>query len=610
MVKVDYRTTKPPRVRRKGKIERRLAAILAADIRGYSALIGSDEEDAHRRVGSDITRVMKEIERSQGRIFTFAGDGLVAEFPSAVAALRCAQRIQGDTTRRNARQSPERWIAYRIGINSGEIMVEGERTGGNAVNIAVRLEQLAEPGGIHISRAVYDQVKGVIPAEYVPLGQHVLKNIREPVPVYRVVVGHRAPNGGTGAQVPRGPFALAASVADYRPSLAVLPFRTLLENQQDAYFAEGMVDDVIRLLGGLKDLVVVSRSSTLGYARATPDLRRIGQELNVQYVLHGSVRRAGQQLRIAVELDEVESQQSIWADRFDGAMSDIFELQDQIALRTASSIAPHVRDREIRRAALKDQNSINAYDLTLQALEHVYPGNQLALARAEALLQRAIALDSNYPTALSHLAYLHVFRIGQGLSTDEHAERLAAAEAASRAVDRDRNDALALAIHGHLRGYLRKDHEAALATLDRAITLGPSCALAWTFASLTCGITGDTAAALTRARTALRLSPIGPDAGCWHEHAYSQANYLAGDYEEAIAWAQTAARHGLQTSNLRCLAASLVAVDRVHEARDVAHKILEANPRFRLATFRAYTPLKGSVADLFIERLRLTGLPE
>ena len=610
MVKGDYHSAGPLRARRRAKIERRQAAVLAADIRGYSALMESDEEDAHRRVGSDIARVMREVERYQGRIFTFAGDGLMAEFSSPVVALRCTQRIQADTGKRNAKLTPERWITYRIGISTGRIIVEGDRTGGNTVNIASRLEQLAEPGGIRISRAVYDEVKGVIPAEYVPTGEHYLKNIREPVGVYRVAAGYRLPNGGTGARVPHVETGPAVSHPDYRPALAVLPFRTLHENQEDAYFAEGMVDDIIRVLGGLKDLIVVSRSSTVGYAGTSPDLRSIGQELNVQYVLHGSFRRAGQQVRIAVELDDATSQQSIWADRFDGEMAEIFDLQDRIALRTASSIDPHVRERELRRASLKDQNSINAYDLTLQALEHLYPADRHALARAEALLQRAISLDSNYSAALSHLAYLHLFRINQGLSDDEHADRLAAADAANRAVDRDHNDALGLAIHGHMGGYLGKDHEAALAILERAITLRPSCALAWAFSSFTCGILGDSAAAIARARTALRLSPIGPEAASWHEHAYSQAHYLAGQYEEAIAWAQTAARHGRQTSNLRCLAASLVAVDRMPEARDVARQILATNPSFRLEPYRAYTPLKGRIADLFVERLRRAGLPE
>ncbi len=586
-------------------MERRLAAVLAADISGYSALMEAHEEETHRVVATDITRVMEEAERFQGRVFTFAGDGFLAEFPSAVLALRCAIRIQSGSARRGSRNAELRNISYRIGIHTGEIMVVGDRTGGNAVNIAARLEQVAEPGGIRISRAVYDQVKGIVPAEYVPLGEHRLKNIRDLIALFRVATD-RAPNGGTGARLPEG----VGVAADYRPSLAVLPFRTASESQEDTYFAEGMVEDIIRLLGGMRDIVVVSRTSTLGFTGPMPDLRRVEQELNVQDVLHGSVRRSAQQIRISVELDDAISRESLWADRFDGALADVFEMQDEIALRAAGAIAPHLRERQARRALRKDRNSVNAYDLTLQALARLYPPDRESLAAAEALLRQAVLLDSNYSGALSHLAYLHLFRIGQGLSADEHADRLAAAKAASLAIDRDGSDALALAIHGHMRGYLGKEHEEALTIIDRALSMAPSCALAWTYSSFTSGILGDAQGAITRARTALRLAPIGPEAGCWHEHAYSQANYLAGNMEEAVAWGQTAARHGRQSSNLRCLAAALVAAGRFDEAKEVGRRLLQIIPNFGLKAFRAYTPLRGEVADLFVERLRLAGLPE
>ena len=586
------------------RIVRRLAAILAWDISGYSALMGRNEERTHRRVGEEVARVMKEIDRARGRVFTFAGDGLVVEFPSAVEAVRCALRIQADSSRRSIGVPANEQIRYRIGINSGEIMIQGGRTGGNAVNIAARLEQAAEPGSICLSRSVWDQVNNVVSAEYVWLGERRLKNIREPVTIYAIATASVGAHERPDAKV-------ADADTEYRPSLAVLPFRTLQEDQADAYFAEGMVDDIVRVLGGLKYLIVVSRSSTLSYSQASSNLERIGQELNVSYVLRGSVRRSGQQLRIAVELLDARTRQSlIWADRFDGNIKDIFDLQDRIALRTASSIAPYVREQELRRASHKDRNTMTAYDLTLQALDQLYVKDRVALARAEELLKRAIALDSHYPTAYTHLAYLYVFRIGQGWSLDEHADRLAALEAARLAVERDRNDALALAIFGHLRGFLEKEHEEALRTLEQAIALGPSCALAWSFSSYVSGWMGDADAALARARQGLRLSPIGPDAACWHEHALSQAHYMAEEYEEAIRWGRTAASHGRQSSNLRCLAASLVAADHMDEAQAVAHEIMDANPKFRLRDFRTSTPLRGQIADVFIDRLRHAGLPE
>lgn len=611
MNKGDDHLLAAPTAKARRKVIRRLAAIFAADIRGYSLLMAGNEEETHLRVNAEITRLMKEIGRSGGRVFSFAGDGLMAEFTSAVEAVKCALRVQTETGRRNAKLPPDQQIVYRIGLNSGEVVVQGDRAGGNAVNVAARLEQAAaEPGGVCLSGAVFEQVKSTVPADYVWVGNQRFKNIREPVPVYRVPAIHFVRPATAPIVSEQISFNNSDRHSDYRPSLAVLPFRSAHENQADAYFAEGMVDDIIRVLGGLKDLIVVSRSSTLGFVRASPDVRRIGWELGVHYVLHGSVRRAGEQLRITVELDDADTRQSLWADSFEGNVAEIFELQDRIALRTVSSIAPYVHEQELRRALLKDQNSINAYDLTLRALGQISINSRKALIAAQQLLQQAIALDSHYSAALSHLAYLHIFRIGQGWSDDEHQDRLAAAEAAQRAIERDRNDALGIAIHGHLHGYLRKDHQTALDVLDRAIAVGPNCALAWTFSSFTSGIMGNSAAALVRSRQALRLSPIGPDAGCWHEHALSQAHYLAGQYEEAIEWGRTAARHGRQSSNLRCLIASLVAADQMAEARSVAGSLLEVLPHFRLSTFRAYTPLKGEIRDLFVERLQRAGLPE
>lgn len=599
-----------PASKAKRRTVRRLTAVIAVDVCGYSALMGRDEEDTHRRVGAEIGRITKEVNRLQGRVFSVAGDGLMAELPSAVDVVKCALRIQADAGRRNAKLPTDRRIDLRIGINSGEIVVQSGRLGGTAVNVAARLEQLAEPGGICLAGVVFDQVKYVVAADYFLMGERRLKNIRDPVLVYTIPAASCLFWVAPPAPEPRTAPTLIEARPDYRPSLAVLPFRTVQRNQRDAYFAEGMVDDIIRILGGLKDLIVVSRSSTLGYTGVAPDVQRIGHELDVQYVLRGGVRRAGSEIRIAVELDDAKSRQSIWADTFDGNVAEMFDLQERIALQTASSIAPHVREREIRRAFSKDQNSVTAYDLTLRALDLIYRMDRQALARAQEMLERAVPLDLSYSAALSHLAYLHLFRIGQGWSQDEHADRLAAVQAASRAVERDRSDALGLAIEAHLQGYLRRNPDLALAALDRAVAIDPSCALAWTFKSLTSGILGDAEAALIYARKALRLSPVGPDAGCWHEHALSQAHYLAGQFSDAVAWGRKAALHGNQQSNLRCLAASLVAVDELDEARNVALRILETKPDFTLRGYRSYTPLQGQIVELFIERLRRAGLPD
>jgi adenylate cyclase len=572
--------------------------------------MAGNEEAAHRRVNAAMDRLVREIEKSHGRVFSFAGDGLMAEFPSAVEALKCALRVQADAARRNARLSQDQRIEYRMGINSGEIVVQRDRAGGNAVNIAARLEQIGEPGGIFLSNAVFDQVSQVVTTSYDLIGEQRLKNIRQPVVVYRIAPDVCRSWAGMPA-LPRqtAPIVDEAS-GDYRASLAVLPLRTLQEDMADAYFAEGMVDDIIRLLGGLKELLVISRSSTLSFARSPLDLRRIGHELDVRYVLHGSVRRSGDRLRIAVELSEAETGQVIWADRFDGEFSDLFELQDRIAMRVVTAIAPQVRERELNRAVRKRPDSMTAYDLTLQALDLLHRMDRPSFFRAYELLQQARVEDPGYAPACSHTAYWHVTCVGQGWSTDELADREAAASAARAAIELDRNDALALAIYGHIQSYLSKDYKTATHFLDRALAAGPSSAWAWSLSSLTCGYMGMRTEAVVRAEQAVRLSPLGPDA-YWHEGVLAQALYMNGRYADAAAWSRMSAAHNsAQTSTLRTLVSSLVAVGEMSEARKIAQRLLQLDPAFRVSVFERLTPLRGETRDSFVERLRLAGLPE
>ena len=595
-----------PRAGGKRRVERRLAAVLAADIVGYSALMLRAEEATHRRVGAELERVFREVERAHGRTFGVAGDGVMAEFPSAVEALKCALRIHAAAARRNAKLPPDEHILYRIGINSGEIMLQDGRTGGTAVNVAARLQPLAEPGGICLSAAVFEQVRRAVPAPYVPQGEQRLKNIRDPVLAY----GLPAASCSSWAGMPAVARLTVPHVADdYRPSLAVLPFRTLQPDQADAYFAEGMIDDIIRALGGLQDLLVISRSSVAGFARQPLDVRRVGRELDVRYVLHGSVRRSGDLLRIAVELCAAEAGTVIWADRFDGRMADLFELQDRIALRVATAIAPQLRDQELGRALRKHPDSMTAYDLTLQALDLFYRMKRDCILQALDLLTQACIHDPGYGPAYSHIANLYLTLIGQGWSEDETEDHSKADAAARAAIARDRNDALGLAIHGHMQSYLLRDFRAGYESLERAIAIGPSCAWAWAYSGLTCGYLGDNAAAITRTERAVRLSPVGTDA-FWFEHYLAQSYYLAGRYEDAIGWGRMSAAHAdANTSNLRCLAVSLVAAGQLKEAKVIGRRVLQLIPDYRIETFYKRTPLSDDHRDLFAARLQQAGIP-
>jgi adenylate cyclase len=593
------------------RVERRLAAIIGADIVSYSALMARDEEETHRRVSAEMDRISREIEKSHGRVFFSAGDGLMAEFPSAVEALKCGLRIHAELAKRNAHLPPEQRIVLRIGVNSGEIVLQHDRVGGNAVNIAARLEAIADPGGIALSDSVYQQVHRVVSAGYTYFGEHHLKNIREPVAVHMLSAEECSAWAGMPA-LPRQTHTVGTSetATDYRPSLAVLPFRTLQKDQADAYYAEGMVDDIIHALGGIKAMLVISRSSTQAFARAPLDLRRVGHDLDVRYVLHGSVRRARGSLRITVELCEAQTGAVIWEGRFDGRMDELFDLQDRIALRVATSVVPHLREQELSRALRKHPDSMTAYDLTLQALDLFDRVDRASLERSGRLLERAIAADPNYGPAYSHLAAVRMRIVTQGWSADETADRTVAAERARAALEREPNDPVALAIYGHIQSYLLKNFATATEYLDRALEVGPSCPQAWGFSSLLCGYLGEYDKAIPRAEQALRLSPIGLDS-CRYQHHLSLAYYLADRFEEAVAWGRTsAALAPANISNLTCLTASLVALGDLETARSRAQEVLRLIPTFRLSAFRARTPQPPEVANRGAERLKRAGLPD
>ncbi len=593
-------------------MERRLAAIFAADVLGYSRLMGEAEEATHHRVGDELSRVRREVDRSGGRVFSVAGDGVMAEFPSAVQALKCAMRVQAESGRRSAMVAEgTEQIMFRIGLHVGEVVVEGERIGGTTVNVAARLEALAEPGGITLSETVLNQVRRAVAADYQFLGRPALKNIRDPVPVYGISRASCA--NWVGVPAIQRPAARAGErivMSDYRPSLAVLPFRTLHGSEEDRYLAEGIIDDVIHALGGLQDLVVVARSSVQEFARSPLDLARIGQALDVRYVIHGSVRQVPTGLRTTVELDEVESGTVVWVDRLDTKADAVFELQDRIALRVAQSLAPHLRQREVERVARKPPDSLTAFDLTLRALELFNGGDRAALERAGALLRQAIAADPGYGHAYSHLAALHMRLIGQGWSADWEADSRTACAHAVSALERDGNNAVALAIYGHIQAYLFRQFETAMDYLERALIAGPSCALAWGFSSLVRGYVGEPERAVEQGEWALRLCPIGPDVGRF-AHYLSQAYYLAGRYSEAVVLGRKcAAETPAHASNLRSLIASLVAAGEQAEAKHFVGKLMALVPEFRLTTFLLRTPLQSSAAGVFAERLRRAGVPD
>jgi len=596
-------------------MQRSLAAILMADVAGYTRLMDEYEAETHPRLMALLDEVVEPaIAAATGRIVKNTGDGFLACFASLNTAVECAAGIQQTVRSREAAQPPEKQIAFRMGLHVGDIVVEARDVYGAGVNLAARLQELAEPGGLMISASVREQLGNNLKLPIIDLGNVTLKNIAAPARVFRVVT-----SPGPDAEHPLPASAVAGPAGSIEamrgnraapPSIAVLPFRNLQPGPDNEYIAEGVVEEIIHALGGLKELFVILRTSTLGFSGQGLDIRSIGHDLGVRNILHGSVRRYGDRLRIGAELSDAETGEIISNNQFDGEIANLFELQTRIAVQVTRTIAPQVHERELRRAMRKPPENRTAYDLVLQALEFLYRLENDAHTRARELLQQAICHDPDYALPYTYLAYWHVFRVGEGWSSDPGADAYEAARVAAAAIERDSSDALALAIFGHVQSFLLKDYDAAISYFDRAIQAGPNCPNAWTMRSATFGYLGHGATAIEHAEHGLRLSPLDAHV-FWHEAILAQAFYIDGQYEQAISWARKAAGHkALAIFNLRTLTASLVALRRDDESRQFAQRLLQIQPNFRLASYAPRCPFTKPLLEVWIERLRQAGLPE
>jgi adenylate cyclase len=584
------------------KSRHKISAVLTVDVVGYSRLMELDEDDTHGRLMQLRAEVLDPtIAAYAGRVIKNTGDGVLAAFDAAEDAARCAIAMQEQLIECATRFPPERRIVARMAINHCDTIVEADDIYGDGVNIAARLQAYAEPGDVIMPAPVAARLAAEL-AGYTTfdMGDLYLKNINRPIRAVGLRIGSLR-NLTTPAPL---------RAADERPSIAVLPFRKQESNPADAYLADGIVEEITHALAGLKELFVISRTSTLRYAAESIDAAAIGRELGVKYILYGSVSRAGDRLRIGTELSDVETRRIICSDRYDGELGDLFDLQEKIAVAAMKSIAPHVMEWELRRVIRKHPESLTAYDLVLQALEYLYRMDYESHSRARGLLQQAIALDPGYAPAYTYTAYWHIFRVGEGWSTDPDADAEEAARVARAAIEREGNDALALAIFGHVQSFLLRDFNAADAVLNRAIDVGPNCAVAWAMSSVTRGYLGDGANAVARAEHGLRLSPLDAHV-FWHEGVLAQAHYINGDYQAAVAWARRATAHNPSTMfSLRVLAASLAALGLQLDSRRVARELLRRQPKFRLSTYAPSCPFTGATLDAWIDRLRLAGLPE
>ena len=455
-------------------VERRLTAILAADVAGYSRLIGADEEGTLAQLKAfRKTLVDPTIAKHRGRIVKTTGDGMLVEFASAVDAARCAVEVQRGMADENTEIPQAKRIEFRIGIHLGDIIIDDNDIFGDGVNIAARLESIAVPGGISISRAVHDQVRDRINVCFDDKGEIALKNIARPVQVFAI-------SGAKESKTTVSPESKPALALPDKPSIAVLPFTNMSGDPEQDYFADGMVDDIITALSHFKALFVIARNSSFTYKGRAVDVKQVGRELGVRYVLEGSVRKAANRVRITGQLVDTATGAHLWADRFDGGLGDIFDLQDQVTESVVGAIAPAVEKAEIERAKRKPTESLDAYALYLRGLARFYQfANRQANDEALRLFNSAIELDPDFASAYGRAAACYVFAKSNGWISVTPNEIAEVTRLAQRAVELGKDDAIALAASGWALAYVVRDLEAGAGLIDRALVLNSNLAEAW-----------------------------------------------------------------------------------------------------------------------------------
>jgi adenylate cyclase len=477
---------------------RRLAAILAADVAGYSRLMGADEEGTLERLKALRHELLDpKIAEHRGRIVKTTGDGMLVEFGSVVDAVRCAVVVQQAIPERNTGVAADNRIELRIGINLGDVIVEDDDLYGDGVNIAARIEALADAGGVFVSNTVHDQVRDRLPFVFDDLGEQRVKNIARPVRVYRVR------DVGAAANPPAQP---ALPLPD-KPSIAVLPFVNMSGDPEQEYFADGMVEEIITALSRIRWLFVIARNSSFTYKGQAVDVKQVGRELGVRYVLEGSVRKAGQRVRITGQLIDAQSGTHLWADRFDGSLEDIFELQDRVAISVAGVIEPALQSAEMRRSAARPTTDLSAYDLYLRALAAFYQLTREGTFEALGLLDQAIAIDRHYGPALAWAANCHMRLVRDGWAEEPETSRRKAIDLARQALEVGENDPSILANAANVLAHFDEDIGAMIGLVDRALALNASLARGWYLSGLLRVFAGQTDLAIEHVETSLRLSP-------------------------------------------------------------------------------------------------------
>jgi adenylate cyclase len=582
------------------RVQRRLAAILAADVVGYSALLQRAEEATYaefERLKRDL--IAPSLSRNDGRLIKTTGDGALAEFASPIAAMRCAVEIQDHLA------SGSSILRLRVGLNLGDVIVgqDGDLYG-DGITIAVRLEKIADPGGILVSQKVYDEVEGKLDVGFEDRGEQQLKNISKPVRAYAVFAGAN--------RVPINRLGVALSLPD-RPSIAVLPFQNLSSDPEQDFFADGTVEEITTALSRFKALFVISRNSSFTYKGRAVDVKQVGRDLGVRYVLEGSIRKAADRIRITGQLIDATSGAHIWADRFDGGLGDIFDLQDQVTERVVGAIAPAVETAEMERARSKPTESLDAYAIYLRGLAKFYQyGNREATADALRLFNNAIELDPDFALAYSHASHCYAHAKTNSWLSGTASEIAEASRLAQRAVELGKDDADVLCGSGWTLAFVVRDLGVGTGLVDRALMLNSNLAEAWRSSGWMRIWLGDPKLAIEHFARATRLSPLGR----WLadiQSGIAHAHFFLGRHDEAASWSALALQENPDfQAGARISAASNGIAGRPEEAHEAVTRLQRLNPALCVSNLKYVLGPYRRAGDLaqYAEGLRIAGLAE
>ena len=586
------------------RLPRKLAAILYADVAGYSRLTGDDEDATHRKLSEYLDLISASVEQHRGRVMHYAGDAVLAMFDAVVDSLACATHVQRDVQNRNHDLGDDRKVEFRIGVNLGDVIEDRGDIYGDGVNIAARLEALAPPGGICISDAVRAAVGKKLDLGYEFMGDQEVKNIAEPVRAYQVVFDGAPDKTAFSSET-------ASLKLPSKPSIAVLPFTNMSPDPEQEYFADGVTDDIITALSNVQSFFVIARNSTFTFKGQAVDVKKVGRDLGVQYVMEGSVRRAGNRVRITAQLLDAATGTHVWAERFDRALEDIFDLQDEVTESVVGAIEPHLNRAEFERIREKRPESLDAYDYTLRGLSmmnNLTPGDT---ADALELFRKAIEADSRYARAYVCASWCyrrHVQLRGMTLSDEDRAESISLAETA---VALDDTDPYVLWQAGLTAGLVADDPTTMTTLIERSLSINGNSTRAWSANAMLRCILGQPEDAIPAAERAIRMSPIDPS--MWVPYGILANAYMQqAQYEEAASWAaKSLARHRLNLPAYHVLGASCVHIERQAEEANAVKQLRELDPELTISLLKNTYPIaRYRNLDAFLEGLTKAGLPE